>query len=202
MADFSYRTPETRTSLITRLPNAADIAAWDEFTQLYTPVIYRVARQQRLQPADAENLTQEVMVAVVRSLPQWLDRADRGSFRGWLLRIARNACIDMLQRRGTRRLGWDGSWAELQLAALPARESELSAQIELEYQREKFRWAADQVRLRVADATWRAFWLTQVVGLSVAAAAEELQVRPGKIYVSRSRVMHQIRQAVERWEDR
>ena len=85
--------PETRASLILRLQNADDVAAWEEFAQFYGPVISRVAQQRGFQTADAENLIQEVWMAVAKSLSQWLERADRGSFRAWLLRIAQNEAV-------------------------------------------------------------------------------------------------------------
>jgi hypothetical protein len=48
--------PETRVSLILRLPNAADAEAWNEFVALYRPLIFSLARGGGLQAADAEEL--------------------------------------------------------------------------------------------------------------------------------------------------
>ena len=50
--------PETRASLIQRLPNPADVAAWDEVMSIYGPLVYRLARRKGLQPADADDLVQ------------------------------------------------------------------------------------------------------------------------------------------------
>ena len=111
--------PETRASLILRLQNADDVGAWDEFVELYGPVVYRVARNRGFQSADAENLVQQVLLSVAQSVGVWLLRQDRGSFRTWLLRIARNEAIDMLNRRATRRLGEDGEAAQVQTGGLP-----------------------------------------------------------------------------------
>jgi RNA polymerase sigma factor (sigma-70 family) len=94
--------PETRASLILRLKNAEDVAAWNDFVAIYAPVIFRVACRHGFQIADAENLIQEVLLSISRALPQWLLREDRGSFRAWLLKIARNEVVDMLTRRATR----------------------------------------------------------------------------------------------------
>src|SRR5688572_21825063 len=82
--------PDTRASLILRLPNAADVAAWDEFVAVYEPLVFRLALGRGLQPADADDLVQEVFSAVANQVGEWLQRMDRGSFRAWLLRIARN----------------------------------------------------------------------------------------------------------------
>ncbi len=45
--------PETRASLLIRLHNREDAAAWHEFEQIYRPVIVRVASARGMQTADA-----------------------------------------------------------------------------------------------------------------------------------------------------
>ena len=190
----------TRASLILRLKDAEDVAAWDEFAAIYAPVIFRVATSRGFQAADAENLVQEVFLAVANSVANWLERDDRGRFRAWLLRIARNESINMLTERATRPLGRDGSTADGVLANLPARD-EFSSALDLEYERAVFYWAAEEVRGLVSEQTWDAFWLTSIDGLSVTEVAERLRIRPGNVYVSRSRMMSRIKQLVEKYKD-
>ncbi len=191
----------TRASLILRLQDAEDVAAWDEFAAIYGPVIYRVATSRGFQAADAENVVQEVFLAVANSVAKWLERNDKGRFRPWLLRIARNEAVDMLTERATRPLGRDGSAAERIFVNLPARD-ELSGALDLQYERTVFRWAAEQVRESVAEHTWDAFWLTNIEGLPATEAAARLKTRPGNIYFARSRVMARIKELVERFGDR
>ncbi len=52
--------PETRASLILRLRDAADMAAWDEFTEIYAPVVFRLAQRRGFQSADADDLVHDV----------------------------------------------------------------------------------------------------------------------------------------------
>lgn len=190
----------TRASLILRLQNADDVAAWDEFVAIYSPAIFRVTRKRGLQTADAENVVQQVSFAVANSLPKWLEREDRGSFRSWLLRIARNETVDLLTRRGTRPLGQDGTTAERLLANLPERD-QLSSELDLEYERSVFRWASAQVRGVVTEPTWEAFRLSSIEGLPVNEVAERLSIRPGNVYLSRSRVMARIKELVAKFEE-
>lgn len=189
----------TRASLILRLQDAEDLAAWEEFASIYGPVIFNVATSRGFQAADAENLVQEVFMAVAGAVASWFERDDRGSFRAWLLRIARNAAVDMITQKATRSLGRDGSEAEIQLANLPA-PSELSSALDLEYERTVFQWAAEQVRESVAEHTWQAFWLTSVKDLSVEEAAARLNTRPGNIYFARSRVLLKIKELVKQYQ--
>jgi RNA polymerase sigma-70 factor (ECF subfamily) len=189
----------TRASLILRLQDAEDLAAWDEFAEIYGPVVFIVAIRRGFQAADADNLVQEVFMAVAGSISNWLERDDRGSFRAWLLRIARNSAVDMMTQKATRPLGRDGSEAQFHLANLQA-PSELSSALDLEYERTVFQWAAERVRATVAEHTWQAFWLTSIEELSIEAAASQLNTRPGNIYFARSRVMARIKEIVQQYK--
>ncbi len=193
--------PETRASLILRLKNAEDVAAWNDFVAIYAPVIFRVACRHGFQTADAENLIQEVLLSISRALPQWLQREDRGSFHAWLLKIARNEAVDMLTRRATRPRGKDGQDAERLLAEVPDPRRDLSSQFDVEYEQAVFQWAAAQVRDSVSETTWQSFWLTHVEGLSVDSAAKQMNMRTGTVYVARGRVMNRIKELVKQFED-
>ena len=190
----------TRASLILRLQDVEDMAAWDEFAAIYGPVVFNVATSRGFQAADAENLVQEVFMAVANSISNWLQRDDRGSFRAWLLRIARNAAVDMITQKATRSLGRDGDEAQIHLANLSL-PSELSSALNLEYERTVFQWASERVRESVAEHTWQAFWLTSIEELTVEEAATKLNTRPGNIYFARSRVMTRIKELVQQYQE-
>ena len=49
-------TPETRASLLIRVRDPADQAAWQEFVEIYRPIILRLACQKGMQEADAEDV--------------------------------------------------------------------------------------------------------------------------------------------------
>lgn len=191
--------PETRASLLVRLPQAADAAAWDEFVGLYAPVVWRLARRRGLQPADADDLVQEVLAAVARSVAGWLNDAERGRFRAWLLTIARNTTINFLTRARHRPLASGDSAAAQLLVQLPQPPAHGAAElVDLEIRRELFRRAADEVQTEVAPATWQAFWQTAVAGRPIAEVARDLGMSAGSIYIARSRVMVRLRAAAER----
>jgi len=64
---------------------------WREFAAIYRPLVYRVARAKGLQHADAEDLTQDVLAVVERSLDQFDPTI--GGFRSWLYQITRNLVV-------------------------------------------------------------------------------------------------------------
>lgn len=191
---------ETRASLILRLKDAADVAAWDEVTAIYGPLVFRLAVRQGLQAADADDVVQEVFAAVASTVTKWVEQPQRGRFRSWLLTIARNIAINVLTRRPHGSVGHGGEEVIDALASLPAPAGQLSSQFDLEYQQEVYRWAAEQVRESVARVTWDAFHMTHMEEVSIADAAKQLGISVGNVYIARSRVMNRLRGLARQFE--
>jgi RNA polymerase sigma-70 factor (ECF subfamily) len=189
-------TPSTRPSLLIRLRNPQDERAWAEFTAIYAPLIYRLARRKGLQDADAEDLVQEVLRSVASAIDRWEPDPARGPFRNWLFRIARNLMINLLvnQRRHPRGIGGGDLLSLLEERA--PRSQEDSALFDLEYRRQLFHWASDRIRGEFQPATWTAFWKTWVEGKKSKDVAVELGMSLGAIYMARSRVVARLRQAI------
>ncbi len=193
------RLPETSNSLLLKVRDPANVDAWREFAAIYRPAVYRLARRQGLQDADAEDLAQRVLVSVADALQTWEKDDNRGTFRAWLLRIARNAIINALTRRPPdAALG--GTGVTDQLAAEQATGSPIRDLIEDEHRRAVFRWAAAAVRADLHESTWMAFQLTAVEGRSIEEAAAETGKSIGSVYAARSRVMRRLRAKVMEWE--
>ncbi len=190
--------PETRHSLIARLNNRDDASAWVEFCAIYEPATYRIARRFGLQDADAREVSQEVLLTVSRNILRF-DVARNGSFRGWLMRIARNATIDLLRRSAKNNPRQSELWRRVD--ALPANELSESIIIEQETRKQLFMWAAEQVRQTVNEATWQAFWLTSVEGVAGTEVARQLGLSVGTVYVARCRTLARIKSLVQSFQE-
>ncbi len=186
--------PETRASLILRLKNPGDIHAWQEFVEVYQPIVSSLARRKGLQKADADDVTQEVLVRVASHIDSWHSKPRPSSFRAWLATITRNQTIQFFRERGRRPT--TGVTPQLVLEPEPSLETEF----DLEQNRQLFAWAARRVQGQFEDKTWKAFWLTAVIRNSVAETASLLNTTVAQIYVSRSRVMKALKLAVQESE--
>ncbi len=192
--------PSTRPSLLVRIRDPLDERAWAEFLEIYTPLIYRLARAKGFQDADAADLVQDVFRSVARAIDRWDPDPRRGSFRGWLFRIARNLMIDLLasQRRHPRGTGDTGF--ERFLQEQPAADGAESALFDEEYRRQLFGWAVEQVRCEFREPTWQSFWRTGVEGKDPREVAQSLGISVGAVYHNKSRVTARIRQRIEHAE--
>ena len=192
--------PETRDSLLVQVRSPGNREAWDQFVQIYRPVIYRLARSRGLQDADALDLAQQVLIAVASAIATWEKSDEQIRFRHWLRRVARNAIVNALARRPLDR-AVGGSSAQTFLEDQHGDSPQSDAEIELEYRRELYLRAARQVRVEVEPATWRAFELTVIHEMNVDEAALALNKSIGAIYVARSRIMQRLRAIVRELEE-
>lgn len=187
--------PETRESLLLKVRDPRNREAWEEFSALYRPIAYRLARRRGLQDADAEDLAQRVMVSVSGAIKDWQKDSERGTFRAWLARIARNAITNALSR--TRFDAATGGTSVVERLQQQVDDSgEFETAIEEEHRRAVLRMAAERIQHEFHETTWLAFWLTSVDGLSVEAAAAEIGKSVGVVYASRSRIMRRLQAAI------
>jgi RNA polymerase sigma-70 factor (ECF subfamily) len=187
--------PTTRPSLLVRLRDPRDRAAWEEFAHLYAPVIRGYARRRGLQDADAEDLTQEVLRRLAGAPGGPGYDPGRGPFRAWLFAVVRNEVRKAVSRRRPGDVGAGGTDGGELLAGQPAR-AEADPDWDAEYQRRVFVCAAAQVRADFRPATWEAFWRTAVEGKSGQVVAVELGLTVAAVYLARGRVMARLKEQV------
>ena len=204
--------PETRISLVLRLRDSADAGAWREFAAIYQPVVYRMILKRGFQQADAAEISQELLIKVANAINQWDPDQSKGSFRGWLFRIARNQMVDFL-KRSQRNAAISGGSELLQLVkesadprsvppANPLSPTRDSSDFDWECRRQIYQVAAGYVRQQVTDRTWHAFERTAVDGEQISAVALDLGMSVAAVYVARSRVMKQLQTYVRRYLNR
>lgn len=187
--------PETRASLIRELASPTAQTAWNRFVQLYRPIVYRVALARGLQHADAEDLSQEVMVTVGRRIESF-DPEGGGSFRGWLLKITRDLVVNKLTRR-PKDLGTGDSNIMQLIAEYPEAEK-TDTLFRMEHWRIRLHEVAETIREEFSDSVWNSFWMTAVEQRPISEVARELNKSEGAVRVARCRVLARIRITVDK----
>src|SRR5262245_8514057 len=77
-------TPHTSYSLLERARDPGDAASWRKLTDLYSPLIRNWLRSYVAQPADGDDVLQDVLTMLVRELPGFEHNGHPGAFRAWL----------------------------------------------------------------------------------------------------------------------
>jgi RNA polymerase sigma-70 factor (ECF subfamily) len=189
----------TSPTLLGRLrQEPADQAAWEQFVERYGRQVYGWCRQALLQDADAEDVTQMVLVRLAQRMRAFVYDPSR-SFRGWLRTLTRHAWSDFVSARQRGGRGRGDSDTFVSLHTLPARD-DLVARLEEQFDREVLEEAQAQVRLRIDPETWEAFCLLAVEGLTGAEAAARLGKTVAGVFKAKTRVQAMLRDEVARLE--
>ncbi len=185
----------TSESLLIKIQDPKDQVAWTRFVRLYAPLLHSYGLRHGLQDADASDLVQDTLKNVARVATNFRYDQSKGSFRGWLLAIARNELRKLVNRRSAQAVGTGDTDVRMMLESMPDVEMD-AHRWDQEYKLHMFRWAAEFVRNDFQERTWQAFWRTIVEDLPVEQVARDLEMSLGAIYVARSRVTARIRQKV------
>jgi RNA polymerase sigma-70 factor (ECF subfamily) len=91
---------------------------WQRLVEVFEPVVRHWCRQAGVQPADGDDVTQEVFVKVRQGIGSF----EPGNFTGWLYTITANAVRDHFRHRAGRPAGVGGTDFQHRLAQEPAPE--------------------------------------------------------------------------------
>ncbi len=170
---------------------ARDGAAWRRLARLYSPMVYRWARRSGLQSHDAQDVVQNVFLAVASGIEHFQRGRPGDSFRGWLWTTCRNKILDLLRKRQHELQAIGGSDAQRHIAefAMP----ELTTE-EICAERSRLRHRAlVLLRDQFEESVWQAFFRTVVHCDRPADVARDLGVSVATVYRARSRVQSQLR---------
>ena len=100
---------ETRLSLIVRLKSEQNEIAWRDFVCAYECFLNQIARRQGVPERHVADVTQQILMAIVRSIEGWKDDGNAASFRRWLSTVSRNVVIRFMTQERRQPGGVGGS---------------------------------------------------------------------------------------------
>lgn len=189
-------------SLLNRLHTWDDAQSWESFFKRYRSFMYGFARRQGLSNAEAEEVVQNTLLSVAKSVQSFRRRRERGSFRSWLCRVLLNRSYDVIRTR-SRGLSLSEAFIADESdvsgpteAHRPASGSSLEAQSEWDKQ-----WAEqilqtllEKLKSKVNPRSYQAFYLSYVKEQSVTQVAKKLGISSAQVYLARYRVKRVLNQ--------
>lgn len=179
----------TSVTLLQRVRQREDHAAWQRFVVLYTPLLFRWTQVAGLPVQEAADLIQDVFIILATELPAFDYDPQRGNFRGWLKTITIRKCREQ-QRRRSLAVGRGGDEDPVATVA----DDEPDGFWEHEYRELLARRALDLMQDQFPPRVWQACWETVVNGATAAQAGQQLGMSEAAVYVAKFRVLRRLRQ--------
>ena len=183
----------TRRTLLHRLRNVDDHAGWREFFEIYWRLIYAVARRSGLDEFEAEEVVQETVITAARKIPEFRYEPALGSFRGWLLTIARWRIADQFRKRQIEEPPRTEQIAELAVTNFDTVWAE-------EWERHLLGSGLEILKRKVSSEQFQLFECYVIKGWPAQKVAEVLGVRANSVYLAKNRLSPMLREIVARIE--
>ena len=179
----------TRQSLIARLNDWGDQQKWQEFFETYWQLIYSVAMRAGMRDDEAQEVVQETCIAVAKNVSGYDSKA--GSFKSWLLQMARWRITDQFRKRDKRRAvrSDDDTRATATMDRLPGSGGAAFTEMwEEEWQHHVLAAALTRVKRRVEAKHYQIFDCIVVKQWTASKASKELGVNIAQVYLVKHRL--------------
>jgi RNA polymerase sigma factor (sigma-70 family) len=191
----------TRQTLLVRLRDVDNHDSWREFFETYWKLIYSAATKAGLSDAEAQDVVQETVISVYKSLPNFEYDPKLGSFKGWLLKLTRWRIVDQLRKRrpDSRNRISKGTKAETaEIEAIPDPSAAVPESYwDEEWERNVFDTAIERTKQRVDPRQFQIFDLYVLKEWKVAKVREALGVSATQVYLAKHRVGREIKKQIK-----
>jgi len=185
-------TSQTHPKLLQRLRDAADPLAWDEFFERYWRLIHGYARHRGCSDHTAEEIVQEVMLAVFENRDVFQYDSARGRFRDWLSVVVRNHVVRR-RRRPAERIRAPGGPTQENAADPPADDPPPETFWQNAFEQSLLLVLLDVVRQAIAPRTYQAFELFTLHELPGEDVARLTGLSRNAVYQARKAVLQRLK---------
>ena len=185
---------ETSLSLLERLRHSPENEGWSRLEDLYAPLLRAWLRRYDVQDSDANDLVQEVLLAVSKDLNKFEHRGQPGAFRGWLKAILINRLRKFWRARDRRPQVRGDSDIDARLAQLDDPASEMSRIWDREHDQYVLRQLMALAEPHFEPQTWKAFCRVALGGSKPNVVAKEMGISLNAVCLAKSRVIRRLRQ--------
>jgi len=191
----------TRKSLLSRLKNWQDDASWRDFFNTYWKLIYGVALKAGLTHAEAQDVVQETVLGVAKSIGKFKYDPERCSFKSWLMQVTRNRIANQFEKRKRHPLppetANENSSTTPLAEQLPDSVNALDAIWDEEWEKNLMDAAIRKVKRRVPIEQYQMFDFYVLKKWPVSKVAKTLNVTVGHVYVAKHRISRLVRKELD-----
>jgi RNA polymerase sigma-70 factor (ECF subfamily) len=141
-----------------------------------------------VQGADADDIGQDVFLAVAQGLETFRRDRPGDTFRGWLRVIAQRKFLDHCRARKRRPQTQTDAGLDGRQLAWPPQEEDSPEEVRRLHHR-----ALELVRGEFEARTWQAFWRCAVEGQAPGDVAQDMAMTPAAVRQAKSRVLRRLK---------
>ncbi|MFO0810759.1 MAG: sigma-70 family RNA polymerase sigma factor [Gemmataceae bacterium] len=172
---------------------AGSAGAWTQLDALYRPFLRGWLRAHGFAHAEADDLTQEVLLTVVRDLGGFAHPGKTGAFRGWLRSITLNRARTAWRTRQSRGGPIGGSEFQRAIDEWESPNSGLEERWDRDHDRHVLQHLLREAESTFGSTTLQAFRRLALDGASPEAVAAETGLTVAAVYLAKSRVLRRLR---------
>jgi RNA polymerase sigma-70 factor (ECF subfamily) len=170
----------THTTLLSRLSDGVDPTAWKEFHDRYNDLLRGFAYRYGLQQADCDDIVQEVLLALSKSMPGFEYDPGRGKFRSYLKTLTIRTVFQILRQKRTQKTLEDVDSAIEHAMADPDTESMWEEEWRQFNEKDRMAFSLYAVKNRPAQET-----------------ADTLGLSTDQVYQAKSRILRRLGEMIE-----
>lgn len=193
---------DTQPALLDRLRQGSDHLAWDEFFQRYWRALYGAARRRGCSDHTAEEIVQDVMLAVFQSQDVFHYDPQQGRFRDWLAALVRNKVAEHRRKPAQRVRAVGGKHTPMGLAETESDETLPHEIWEATFEEALLVVLLDVARREFNPRTFQAFELSAIQGMSGWDVARLTGQTRNAVYLARRRVAQRLEQLGASYRER
>ena len=184
------RSDNSVSSSVLERAKLGDQDAFRKITQLYAGLVYYWIRQVELSPEHAEDVSQQVFMAVSQNLKTFQRTKPADSFRAWIRVITRSKIADH-RRKNTgveRAIGGEESLNEVPDEVKDGEDEDDDRDKAILYQK-----AVQFIKGEFSDKDCKAFLMLVVDGIPAKDVADNLGMSVNEVYIAKSRILKRLR---------
>jgi len=198
----------TRKTLLARLKDWRDDESWKVFFDTYSHLLYFYAVRAGLTDAEAQDVVQETVISVCKSIQRLEYDPSQGTFKHWLWVMTQRRIHDYFRRR--KKVPSEGGGSQpVETNALPECLEDLAdptpsmyAVWEAEWEQGLWEAALEKVREQASGRQYQIFDLYVIKASKMADVKRVLGVSAASVYLAKHRLSKMLRHEFERLRDK